>query len=320
MAQQKLKFVDLKVGLTVLVGLIIFTFFLITIGSQINLFSDTYELKAFKESTGGISEGAMVTLGGMKVGSIKSIDFSERSNKNGVDFVLSIKKEHRDLITRSSKITTETKGLVGDKFINITMGKKNETPVEEGTYLPVKESFGISQMAAKLEPAMDNMQEISGNLKTLTEKLNNKESLVGKLLNDRETSEDFSRVVNNLERLTASLGSKTGTLGKLINDDSLYHNLNRMSDDFASIGKNLNNGEGTLGKLLRDDEMYNNLNNISERIDNLLAKTENDSALAGALLNDEKLYMDVRKLLISVDSLTNDLKKNPGRYVKFSLF
>ncbi len=55
----------------------------------------------------------------------------------------------------------------------------------------------------------------------------------------------------------------------------------------------MDRGEGTLGKLSKDDELYTNMNKTMESVDNLS---------------------------VELQGLIADMKKNPKKYVKLSLF
>ena len=63
-------------------------------------------------------------------------------------------------------------------------------------------------------------------------------------------------------------------------------NANKAMKDVQAITDKINKGEGSIGLLVNDDKLYNNLNNASENLDELM----------------------------------QDLKTNPGRYLKISIF
>ena len=69
----------------------------------------------------------------------------------------------------------------------------------------------------------NDLKESSANVKTFTANLNNKDSSINKLLNDKGALyDDLEKTLKNTSELTASLNSDKGTLGKLINDDTLH--------------------------------------------------------------------------------------------------
>ena len=76
---------NLKIGIVVLIGLVIFVFMISTVGTEQNLFSSTYTLKLFLPNVQGLVNGAMVTLGGLKVGFVSNMEFVTRDTSNGVE-------------------------------------------------------------------------------------------------------------------------------------------------------------------------------------------------------------------------------------------
>ena len=85
MGNEKLKYANLKVGLTVFVGIVIFLTFIFLVGTEINIFNKTLRLKIFLSSVEGFSTGSMVALGGLKIGSVDEIKFAQKDGINGVD-------------------------------------------------------------------------------------------------------------------------------------------------------------------------------------------------------------------------------------------
>jgi phospholipid/cholesterol/gamma-HCH transport system substrate-binding protein len=58
----------------------------------------------------------------------------------------------------------------------------------------------------------------------------------------------------------------------------------------------------------------------SQKLDAIVAKVDSGGGTAAKLVNDPGVYNDVRALLQRVDSLMADFKKNPRRYINFSVF
>ena len=320
MVNDKLKFANLKVGLTVFAGITIFLTFVFLVGTEINIFNKTLRFKIFLSSVEGFSSGSMVTLGGLKIGSVDEINFSQNNGINGVDVAFTINAKYSPQITTSSIASIKTKGLLGDKYIDISIGQEGEEPIADASYLPLSESITLEKFTHKIEPMMENFDSVLKNLNTITEGLTQNKSSIGVLLNDEKVGTELKSVIADLSSFTKSVSQQKGSLGKLAYDNSLYNNLNSITSNLSSITASLNKGEGTLGKLINEDELYNDFRSISNRLDKLLSKTESDSTIIGGLLNDSKFYEQFNSLVKDLDSLLIDLKNNPDKYVQFSVF
>ena len=62
------------------------------------------------------------------------------------------------------------------------------------------------------------------------------------------------------------------------------------------------------------------LDTASSRATGILSRLERGEGSAGRLLSDTLLYQDTRRLVTSIDSLINDFKKNPKKYINLRIF
>jgi phospholipid/cholesterol/gamma-HCH transport system substrate-binding protein len=81
----------------------------------------------------------------------------------------------------------------------------------------------------------------------------------------------------------------------------------------------MHNGKGAFAQLLADTAFYPRLRAMAVKTDSLLYRLQHGGT-AAKLLNDEQLYQNLVNLTRSLDSLSTDIKKNPGRYVQVKVF
>src|SRR5690606_29192527 len=109
----------------------------------------------------------------------------------------------------------------------------------------------------------------------------------------------LSNIMSNLESITNNFKNNDQKINSILaNLDNLsddlskteikatVDNANQAMKDFAEITTKINKGEGSLGLLIKDDNLYNNLNNATQNL----------------------------------DQLVEDLKNNPAKYLKISIF
>ena len=320
MQKSSLKFSNLKVGLTVFIGLVIFFFFIFLVGTEGNYFSSTYDLKIFVENTEGLSEGSMVTLGGLKIGKVSNLEFTRRNGENGIDITLSIKTDYKSQITGSSDATIKTIGLLGDRFVDISIGQPDELSLPENNFLPVKPTFSFDKLGTKIQPALDDFSKLLSNLRAITDTISSGKGSLGKLINNTNTVDKFESVLKGLDRFLTTVNNKEGSLGKFAYDSTLYHKMDLLSDNLISLTDSVKQGKGSLGKFLMKDSVYNTISSLSLRLDNLISKTEDDSTLVGGLINNKKIYKDFNSLLTELNELIIGIKKEPEKYLHISVF
>ena len=92
---------------------------------------------------------------------------------------------------------------------------------------------------------------------------------------------------------------------------STLANVREISADLGAMSKEL--------KELPIDTTFANIRSITERLDNVMAQLNSPNSTMGLLLNDPALYRSLNSSVASLDSLLNDVKRNPKRYISIKL-
>jgi phospholipid/cholesterol/gamma-HCH transport system substrate-binding protein len=66
--------------------------------------------------------------------------------------------------------------------------------------------------------------------------------------------------------------------------------------------------------------LYQRLDRLTARGEALIGKVERGEGTLGKLVTQDTLYQRADKVLSDVEALLADVKKNPTRYFKFSVF
>jgi phospholipid/cholesterol/gamma-HCH transport system substrate-binding protein len=130
----------------------------------------------------------------------------------------------------------------------------------------------------------------------------------------------LEKVSLRLTSLIESIDSKDGSIGMLIHDKALYNDMSHTVAELKQVIGDVHSGKGSLGKLVVSDSLYNQLNDASAQLKTLLQKTQNDTTVVGGVLNDGKLLKNIKTLLTDLNDLIVDIRKNPDKYVKVSVF
>lgn len=320
MLNKNSKYSKLKVGITVIIGLLIFFLFIFLVGSEGNYFSSTYHLNILMNDTQGLTEGGSVSLGGLKIGHIDKIEFTSVNNQNLVKLRLAILEKYSSQITINSYAKISTLGLLGDKLINLSLGNPSEKPLSEGEYLPVRESVSFESITQKIEPAIENINRIFENLKAITDTISQGKGSIGELVFNSSAADRLNSSLVNLESFSSSLNKQDGTIGKLIYSDELYDNLSLLTMNLKMMTDSIQTGKGTLGQLIKNDSLYNNLNDLTENLKNASKSLNSDSTMLGGLINDTESYKQITSLINELNKLIIDLKDNPDKYINLSIF
>ncbi|NCO59902.1 MAG: outer membrane lipid asymmetry maintenance protein MlaD [Deltaproteobacteria bacterium CG_4_8_14_3_um_filter_51_11] len=112
--------IEMGVGLFMVIGILCLAYISIRMGKLEIMGGNTYDIKAVFSNSGGIKTGSSVVIAGVDVGRVKEISLSEYQ----ANIVLTIPVEIK--IQEDAIASVKTKGLIGEKYIDITPGGSEE--------------------------------------------------------------------------------------------------------------------------------------------------------------------------------------------------
>jgi phospholipid/cholesterol/gamma-HCH transport system substrate-binding protein len=350
---------QVRAGVFILVALVCIAGGVLLMGQKTKMFIAKGELRVVMDDVAGLKEGAPVWLAGVDVGVVTHIAFSDPKHSNKVEILL--EADHKSLrkIGPDSRITIKTRGLMGEKYVDITPSQQySETPatVLQGTTVAKLDDViqkagttfdrlntivdSITQGKGTLgklttDPALyQNIVNLTGELNSLAVTINRGDGTLGKLARSPEPYDRLIRILERADRTLQDIQNSEGTLNKMIYDKTLYVKLvelaeksNRAADDVRELNKKITSKDGTLGLLINDREFYDKglalltrADNSVKSIENIAVKVDNGQGTAGQLVNDKELYERMNRMVDDVDALVKDFKEHPRKYIKFSVF
>ena len=108
--------IELAVGLFMIAGIICLGYLSIKLGRMEFLGSKGYEVYAFFCSSGGLKTGSSVVIAGVDVGRVKDIALEDYQARVVLDLQQGV------IIQEDAIASIKTRGLIGEKYIEITPG------------------------------------------------------------------------------------------------------------------------------------------------------------------------------------------------------
>src|ERR671922_1736210 len=164
----KQKSVQIRVGIFVFFTLATFMAAIFLLGSRTQYFQPQYTLKAIFSNVGYLLEGAGVYLAGVQVGRVGEIRFFEDIAAQKVSVSLKIARDYQERIRQDSIAVITSSGLLGDKYIDITLGSESEPELQDGMFIRTQEPAEYTQLLRKGEQILENTIEITNSLAALT--------------------------------------------------------------------------------------------------------------------------------------------------------
>lgn len=191
-----------KVGLFVVVGILLFMVAVYLIGQNKNMFSKTFQLRSTFKNVTGLTMGNNVRFGGINVGTIKSVEFVSDSS---VVVLAELQEEVHKYIKSDATASIGSDGLMGDKVLTISPGTKSKQLVKNKGFIASTEAIELEDIMESVKVSADNAQYITYNLAEFTDKMNNKNSMLSKLVNDDKMGKSLDATLNNMQNATKGL-------------------------------------------------------------------------------------------------------------------
>ena len=261
---------------------------------------------AVYDNVEGLQIGTKVTVNGLIVGKVATIDFLPNSAKILVSFTL------RNDVQFSSNSVAELyeASLIGGKSIAIIPDYSSAIMLQDGDTLKIAVKPGLTDVVnQQIAPLQQKLERVLVNADSLFTGINT-------VLN-QEGKDNLSTTLADLSKTIKSINGVASSLDQLL--DSQEGNLTTTLDNFAKISSNVNELTDSLAQsnikqtLLAFEKTVNRLNGV-------LSDIEQGKGSMGKLMKDESVYNNIQATTKEIELLIKDLKEHPKRYVHFSLF
>lgn len=298
---------EVKVGtLAVIAGAILYFGIRFLKGTEVLSTNDTYYV--VYENIDGLTSSNPVLINGLPIGYVDKIDLlQQRGNK----LLVTLKLDEKVIVGNTATAVLTTSDLLGGKAIILNTGDISQ-PLQEGDTLIAEKEVGIAELVqAKTLPIVDQLDSTITKLNFILSAFARDTSSVTNALENvegitfeaesliSENRRNLGTIVSNLSILSETLTSEEQGIAPLM------AKLNNLADSLNQIEI-----QSTVQKL---DQTLGNLQSITQKI-------QQKEGTMGKLVNDDSLYVNLNQTVADLDSLLVDLKKNPKRYVRFSIF
>jgi len=275
------------VGIFVLISIALLLGIVVLIGRQQNIFEKRYQITGEFDSVAGLQTGAEVHLAGINVGYVQEIDFSPQHK---VRVAMSVSRIQMERIRGDSVACIRTMGLMGDRYVEITIGSQDSPMIEPGGSIRTAELFELTEMLEAARPTLENIENAINNISLLTDELTDPTGEVGTIL-------------DNVKVLTTHTREGKGTIGALFVRDDIYQKTNKALDTANEVVDNLK-------------EISDNVKQASEELPDVMAGVRSaidnvDEFSAKATLAAEDMAdmaKSGRQVLVDAEAISANLR------------
>lgn len=268
---------QLKLGLLVSAGALLFILGVYYLGSKQNLFSSSITVSSYFYDVKGLAEGNKVRFGGINIGTVSDISIVSDSS---IQVKFSIDDDVREFIKKDSRVEIGQEGLMGNKIIQIGSGSVDAESVSENDELQSRRAIDYEEILKEAQGIIQEGRLFATNLKEMSEKMNRGDGDLARLLNDstisvslNQTGDQLLAITKNVNEITRKVNEGEGDLGILLNDTSITSGTNRslrnldrialrldtFTRELTILGAEINRGNGLIHRLVYDSVMADNV-------------------------------------------------------------
>jgi phospholipid/cholesterol/gamma-HCH transport system substrate-binding protein len=324
-----------RVGLVVVIALLATMIGVFMVGQRANLFRKKFPYSTHFDTAAGLVPGNVVMLNGVVVGNVLEVNLSGDPADRTVQVGYDVVRRWAPMLRQGTRASIKTRGLLGDKFIELAGGLPTEPVVPIGGDIPAAPGAGLEKLLEGGGDLVTDLGAIAKSLKAILGRTEKGEGLLGALTSaspeSKELGNSFNDALHSLNAILKKVESGKGLAGKLLIDekygqetgDSLAGAIKSVQSLLAKIDEGVRTGEGAIPALLSDPEgkkkIYALVDDLATAAATLAAVARNLEKGDGTipiLLNDPKFGKEftdnLRSFSVHLDSIGRKLDEGDG--------
>ena len=313
MAQRKLTWTELRVGLFVFAALIILALGVFYVTGAEGFWVAKVRYKTYLAKVDQLQVGASVTLDGLAIGNVESFGLnpSPTDKAHNIIVVMRVNKKYENSIRTDSTASLETEGLFGNRYVEITRGVTGAKIAPYGV-IPGGLVPEMSDVVQRGYDVVQNLGVLQTQISDIVASVNRGEGTLGKFLKDPSLYNHANESVEKIDAMIGSIQQGQGTAGKIIASDELYNKIDTTVTNVNDVLAAVRDQKGTMGKLIYDPAVAENVKGITEKGNKLFGDIDAGKGSLGKLVTNDEAYNELLAAATNVRDATGKLNSNEG--------
>lgn len=290
---------EIRIALVAILGIVIM-YFGMNFLKGISLLSDDEVYYITFKDVNGLSASSPIFANGYQVGVVRGIDY-DFANNSEIVVTFTVDDDLRIPKGSTAEIISDMMGKV--KMNLLIADDISQGVVNPGDTIIGSTDAGIVGKVAGIVPEVEKMLPKLDSILISVNALLSDPNITKSMSNVQQITKDLTTSTRELNTLMANLNKNVP--GLMDRANGVLDNTTRLTDNLASVDI-----DATMSKV----------NQTLTNVQTLTEKLNNNQGTLGLLMNDPSLYNKLTKTVQSADTLLNNLRAHPKRYVHFSIF
>lgn len=326
MAVIKRRSYDLIIGVFVATGLLVFGLMVFLIGKEKRMFDTRVAIEAHFPNVAGLAVGADVMLAGVPVGYVSNIKFP-LLNKDmpglvrDITITMKVSKSALDWIREDSIARIDSKGLLGDKIINISIGSPELPKMQESGMVKSTPPVDFNKALQQAQEILENVTETVADARDIFKGFvaeGGDAALAGTAKSLQRIFKEVETGGGPLHELIYDRGAGSDTKKAIKNFSTTVAKIGEVAQDVQAITKAVKEGDGLINALLFDkagQQTVAHMNKSLENLSLLLGEVKSGKGILHDLIYVEDNGQFLRSLNAAardLETVAADVKKGKG--------
>lgn len=305
---------ELKAGVITLLAIVGFVVLFQFMKGK-SLFTTDNIFYAKYDNVEGLAQSAAVSINGLKVGQVdKIIPLTSKEGK--INFVVKITVDNKFEFSKNSTLEIFEPGLMSGKEMRVNLSYGGQTAKDGDTLQGAFKLGTLGSLSSQVGPVKDQLQVVLHRVDSLMANAN--------LLVDAQNRAEVKALLSNLNKTVGALQATAGSVNNLVghNDPKLQKVLDDASLTMQS-GKVTLDKYGNLAQSIDTKQLNATIANLDAtvgKLNQVIGGIDKGEGSLGKLMKDDQLYNNLNSASSNLNTLIEDMKANPKRYINFSVF
>jgi len=313
------KYKVITIGVTFVLAIIFFVWGYNFLKGKNILGKQTYFYAKYHDVS-GLTTANPVMVNGLKTGLVNKVYFDpDMSGDIIVEFIIN----NNFPIPKNTVARIFSSDLMGSKAVEFKLGNSPELAHSGDTLLSSMETSLMESVNAQVQPIKMKAENLLSSIDTLVVAI--------QTILDKKARNDLSASINSIKGTFSNLESTTSNLDTLVESEA--NRISRILTNIDSLSLTLKDNRESFGTIITNFEQisdslaqadipgtFRRANKSLDDLDAILASIDRGEGTLGMLMHNDTLYIEMSKSAEELNKLLEDIRLNPKRYVKFSLF